>query len=103
MPDGCVLQLRQPGRERPRSRSPGSPLSRECRRMAWVLSGLRMFMGVLWLANLSWKLPPDFGRDQPRGLVYSFHQAEHHAIVDPLRQLMRQVVIPHFTVFGWQV
>jgi thiosulfate dehydrogenase [quinone] large subunit len=72
-------------------------------RMAWVLVGLRVFMGVLWLANLSWKLPPDFGRDQPRGLLFSFRQAEQYAGVEPLRQFVRHVVIPHFTVFGWQV
>ena len=68
-----------------------------------VLSGLRIFVGVIWLANLSWKLPPDFGRDQPRGLLYSFSQAERWAVVAPLRDLMRTVVIPHFTLFGWVV
>jgi thiosulfate dehydrogenase (quinone) large subunit len=70
---------------------------------ALALAGLRILMGVLWLANLSWKLPPDFGRDRPRGLLYSFHQAEHHAVSEPLRRFMAHVVIPHFTLFGWQV
>ena len=60
-------------------------------------------MGVLWLANLSWKLPPDFGRNDPRGLLYSFHQAERYAIGEPLRRFMGHVVIPHFSIFGWQV
>jgi len=60
-------------------------------------------MGVLWLSNLTWKLPPDFGRHDPRGLLYSFHQAEHHAIGEPLRRFMTHVVIPHFTFFGWEV
>jgi thiosulfate dehydrogenase (quinone) large subunit len=58
---------------------------------------------VLWLANLSWKLPPDFGRNDPRGLMYSFHQAERYAVSAPLQRFMAHVVIPHFTVFGWQV
>jgi thiosulfate dehydrogenase [quinone] large subunit len=60
-------------------------------------------MGVLWLANLAWKLPPDFGRHDPRGLMYSFHQAELYAVGAPLRRFMSDVVIPHFTIFGWQV
>jgi uncharacterized membrane protein YphA (DoxX/SURF4 family) len=72
-------------------------------RIAWVLVALRIFMGVLWLANLSWKLPPDFGRNQPRGLMYSFHQGERYAVGEPLRRLMAHVVIPHFTIFGWEV
>jgi len=78
-------------------------MNRELDRMALVLAALRMFMGVLWIANLWWKLPPDFGRDQPRGLLFSFRMAEHHAVVEPLRHLMGEVVIPHFTAFGWMV
>jgi uncharacterized membrane protein YphA (DoxX/SURF4 family) len=72
-------------------------------RTALALAGLRIFMGVLWLSNLTWKLPPDFGRDQPRGLMYSFHQAQHHAVSEPLRRLVTDTVIPHFTLFGWLV
>jgi thiosulfate dehydrogenase (quinone) large subunit len=76
---------------------------RERDRIAWVFVSLRVFMGVLWLSNLSWKLPPDFGRNDPRGLMYSFRQAEHYALSEPLRRFMAHVVIPHFTFFGWQV
>ena len=39
----------------------------ESDRIAWALVCMRVLMGVLWLANLTWKLPPDFGRDQPAG------------------------------------
>jgi uncharacterized membrane protein YphA (DoxX/SURF4 family) len=76
---------------------------READRSDWGFAGLRVLMGVLWLANLSWKLPPDFGRNDPRGLMYSFHQAEHYAVGEPLRRFVAHVVIPHFTIFGWQV
>ena len=76
---------------------------RERDRIAWVFVSLRVFMGVLWLSNLSWKLPPDFGRNDARGLMYSFRQAEQYALSEPLRRLMAHVVIPHFTFFGWQV
>ena len=69
-------------------------------RTVLALAGLRIFMGILWLANLSWKLPPDFGRDDPRGLLYSFRQAEQYALVGPLRDFVHDVVIPHFTLFG---
>jgi uncharacterized membrane protein YphA (DoxX/SURF4 family) len=75
----------------------------EAERTLLALSVLRIFVGVIWLANLSWKLPPDFGRDQPRGLLYSFREAERWAFVEPLRDLVQNVVIPHFTLFGWLV
>ena len=72
-------------------------------RMALVLAALRVFAGLIWLANLSWKLPPSFGRHDARGLLYSFRVAEHWAVIQPLRHLVRSVVIPHFTLFGWLV
>jgi uncharacterized membrane protein YphA (DoxX/SURF4 family) len=71
--------------------------------MALALAGLRIFVGVVWIANLSWKLPPDFGRHDARGLLYSFELAQRWAIVEPLRDLVADVVIPHFTLFGWLV
>ena len=71
--------------------------------MAWTLAGLRILAGVIWLANLSWKLPPDFGKDDPEGLLYSFNRAEQYAVIGPLRDLVHDVVIPHFTFFGWLV
>jgi thiosulfate dehydrogenase [quinone] large subunit len=55
---------------------------------------------VLWLANLSWKLPPGFGRDDPEGLLYNFRRAEEHAVFGFLQTFMREVVIPHFTLWG---
>ena len=75
-------------------------MGRAFERAMLSLAGLRIFVGILWLANLSWKLPPDFGRDDPRGLLYSFRQAERHALVEPLRDFVERVVIPHFTLFG---
>jgi thiosulfate dehydrogenase [quinone] large subunit len=66
-----------------------------------VLAGARMVLGALWLANLAWKLPPDFGRDDPEGLLYNFELAAEHAIGAPLRALAEDVLIPHFTLFGW--
>lgn len=66
-----------------------------------VLAGARIVLGVLWLANLLWKLPPDFGKDEPEGLLYNFELAADHALGAPLRWLASDVFIPHFTLFGW--
>lgn len=69
-------------------------------RMALAVALLRIAVGIVWLANLSWKLPPDFGRHDPRGLLYSFHQGARYAVIGPLRDIVSDVVIPHFTIFG---
>lgn len=75
----------------------------DAERTALVFAELRIFVGIVWIANLSWKLPPDFGRHDARGLLYSFEIAHHWALVGPLRHLVGSVVIPHFTLFGWLV
>jgi uncharacterized membrane protein YphA (DoxX/SURF4 family) len=72
-------------------------------RTLFVLAGARILLGVLWLANLTWKLPPDFGRDDPEGLLYNFELAAEHAVGAPLGTLAEDVLIPHFTLFGWIV
>ena len=80
-----------------------SPASGEVVRTLYALAGLRILLGVLWLANLSWKLPPDFGKNDAEGLLYNFQRAEKHAVIGPLQDISREVIIPHFTLFGWLV
>jgi uncharacterized membrane protein YphA (DoxX/SURF4 family) len=72
-------------------------------RTLYALAGLRIMLGVIWLANLSWKLPPDFGKNDAEGLLYNFRRAEQYAVIGPLRDLAHDVLIPHFTLFGWLV
>lgn len=85
------------------SAAPEQPSPGEAARTLYGLAGLRILLGVLWLANLSWKLPPDFGKHDPEGLLYNFERAEQYAVIGPLRDFTREVVIPHFTLFGWLV
>ena len=66
-------------------------------------AGRRYLLGVVGLPTLWCMRPPYVGRHDPRGLLYSFHQAEQYAVGEPLRRFMGHVVIPHFTLFGWQV
>ena len=82
---------------------PQSLSSGEAARTLYALAGLRILLGVLWLANLGWKLPPDFGKNDPEGLLYNFQRAEKDAVFGPLQDLTREVIIPHFTLFGWLV
>ena len=76
----------------------------DAERMALVFAGLRIFVGIVWIANLSWKLPPDFGRHDARGLLFSFELAHRWALVEPLPATsLGGRCDPHFTLFGWLV
>ena len=85
------------------SRGAPAPSAGELNSILYSLAGLRILLGVLWLANLSWKLPPDFGKKDPEGLLYNFERAKEYAVVAPLRDIADNVLIPHFPAFGWLV
>jgi hypothetical protein len=73
----------------------------ERERVLLSLAGVRVFMGALWLLNLLWKLPPDFGKGEYWGLPRAFRVAHAHALTSPLRRFAGDVLIPHTTAFGW--
>jgi uncharacterized membrane protein YphA (DoxX/SURF4 family) len=66
-----------------------------------TLAGMRALIGVFWLSMLLGKPPPHFGRHANDGLMHTFELARQHAAIGPLRDLVRRLVIPHFTLFGW--
>jgi thiosulfate dehydrogenase [quinone] large subunit len=69
-----------------------------------LIALVRVGVGLLWLHNLSWKTPPDFGRgDPPSGLYLSTTYAVSHQVFHPYAWLINQVVLPNFTIFGWIV
>ena len=60
--------------------------------MALGLALARIVAGGSWLLNLAWKLPPDYGRNDARGLHYWLVVAREHAVGSPLRAFVRDVV-----------
>jgi uncharacterized membrane protein YphA (DoxX/SURF4 family) len=68
-----------------------------------LLAAARIGLGLYWLYEQHWKLPPDFGLHQPRGLMFSFQQGIQHPTLGLYRTFLQQVVIPHFHLFGWLV
>ncbi len=70
---------------------------------AWAASFLRILVGLLWLYNVSWKRPPDFGRNSGKGLFGFTHDAVDHPVFAPFSWLVEHVVLPNFAVFGWGV
>ncbi|HEY8743664.1 MAG TPA: TQO small subunit DoxD [Chloroflexota bacterium] len=69
----------------------------------FVFAAARIGLGLYWLYEQHWKLPPDFGLHQPRGLMFSFQQSINYPTVGIYRTFLQQVVVPHFHLFGWLV
>jgi thiosulfate dehydrogenase (quinone) large subunit len=69
-----------------------------------LLAVVRIGVGLLWLQNVGWKTPPDFGRaDPPGGLYLSASYAVSNPVLAPFGWLMERLVLPNFTFFGWMV
>lgn len=68
-----------------------------------VLAGLRILAGLMWLVNVVWKVPTDFGGDTGRGLYFWTRLAVDHPVFPPYSWLVEHLVLPNFTPFGWLV
>jgi hypothetical protein len=68
-----------------------------------ALGGLRVLVGALWLYNVVWKLPPEFGRDTGRQLYGYVQGAVDDPFLPPYSWVLEQVVLPNFGFFGWGV
>ncbi len=73
------------------------------RTSAPALAGLRILVGLLWLFNVGWKQPPDFGKSSGSGLYGYTRDAVEHPVFPPYSWLVEHVVLPNFTAFGWAV
>lgn len=88
--------------EPPRDRARGTPEPRPVRHAA-LFAAVRIAVGVYWLYEQHWKLPPDFGLHDPRGLMFAFEQSIRYPTVDLYRAFLQHVVVPHFHLFGWLI
>jgi len=68
-----------------------------------ALAGLRILVGLLWLYNVSWKRPPDFGESSGNGLYGFTKDAVDNPVFPPYSWVVENAVLPNFTVFGWVV
>ncbi|MEV6137546.1 hypothetical protein AB0L63_16055 [Nocardia sp. NPDC051990] len=62
---------------------------------------LRIVAGLIWLYNVVWKVPPDFGRNGNTALYHFTRQAVEHPVLPPFSWLVEHVVLRWFTAFGW--
>ncbi len=70
---------------------------------AVVLAAFRILLGLMWLYNVSWKRPPDFGRDAGNGLYKFSSYAVSDPVLPPFSWVVEHVVLPHIAIFGWLV
>ncbi len=68
-----------------------------------VLAVVRIAVGAYWLWEQHWKLPPDFGLHQPRGLMFAFQQGIQYPTLGIYKTFLQAVVVPHFFLFGWLI
>lgn len=66
-----------------------------------VIAGVRIAVALMWIQNVNWKVPPDFGRKGNYGLFEFTNDAVLHPVVAPFSWLVKNVILPNFTVFGY--
>src|SRR5499427_5786858 len=68
----------------------------------WPLALARILYGYLWWQQSGWKVPSDdFGRKSGGGLWYWVHQEIQYPTVAAYKNFLVNVMIPHWTLFGW--
>lgn len=67
------------------------------------LAVLRIGIAVLWIQNASWKVPPDFGENDDRGLYFWASQAVDYPVIAPFSTFVEQVFLPNIALVGWAI
>ena len=66
-----------------------------------IIGAMRIVVGVLWLANVEWKRPGDFGKDLGNGLYKYVSSAIDNPVFAPYSWFVKNVVVKNYTLFGW--
>ncbi len=80
-----------------------SPTPPPAKATSVALAVLRILAGLLWLSQVWWKVPPDFGENRRTGLWFWTHLAVDHPVFPPYSWLVEHLVLPNFAPFGWLV
>lgn len=66
-----------------------------------LIAALRVGIALMWIQNVAWKLPPDFGAKTNSGLYFWAHQAVTHPVFAPFSTFVSAVYLPNSVFFGW--
>lgn len=69
----------------------------------WAPAALVVTAGLLWLSNVSWKIPPDFGEtaNSCRGLCGYVSAGGANQVLPGSSWLFDSVIAPNLALFGW--
>ena len=67
----------------------------------WAIGAMRIVVGVLWLANLEWKRPADFGFELKNGLYKYIDSAVRLPVWKPYAWFAENVIMKQYRFFGW--
>jgi uncharacterized membrane protein YphA (DoxX/SURF4 family) len=73
----------------------------DARASGLCVGGVRITLGLLWLANVHWKVPPDFGEDGGGGLYKYSASVSRHSPFAPFTWVTEEIILPNFRFFGW--
>ena len=66
-----------------------------------IIAATRIAAGLLWLANVHWKRPTNFGKSNGSGLYKYVKYGIDHPTFPPYAWVLEHVVSPNMTAFGW--
>lgn len=69
----------------------------------FVMASARIAAGLLWLANLHWKVAPNFGDDTGGGLYKYTKSAVENPVWGVWSSITEHVILPNYHLFGWLV
>jgi len=85
----------------PRLAATAPPVARS-RTSHAIVAAVRIGTALLWIQAASWKTPPRFGEGSPPQGLYKYTRwAFEHPVLPPYGWLVKHLVIPNFTFFGW--
>ena len=62
---------------------------------------VRVGVALLWIQNVAWKVPPDFGENSKGGLYNWTRWAVEREVFAPWAWFVEHVVLSNFVFFGW--
>ncbi len=66
-----------------------------------LVAAVRIAVALMWIQNLNWKIPPDFGRSRKADLFAFVQDAVTHPVVPAYSWLVEHLILPNLTLFGY--
>lgn len=68
-----------------------------------TIAFVRVGVALLWMQNVAWKIPPDFGKSSNSGLWEWANKSIEYPVFPPYAWMVQNIVLPNFGFFGWIV